>query len=172
MGFERSKGILDGEQIMTVVVLLEHLLMQSMRDASLKDVGVVGRINLAAGRGEGSGVLAKQLDVFLRSIPGLVNFLAALDRPFRQLLVLVFDFGMQSLQDWQHGGFQILFRFQMGIGDALGIAPQILKKSCHSAQLLVEVMPFFEGRRNRLQDFLILLGLGVLDFGGLSDVVL
>ena len=102
MGFERSKGILDGQQVMTIVVLLKHLLMQSMRNASLKNVGVIGRIDLAAGRGEGSGVLAKQLDVFLRSIPGLVNFFAPLGRPLGQLLVLILDLDMQSLQDWQH----------------------------------------------------------------------
>lgn len=83
MGFESSEGFLDGEQVMTVVVLLKHLLMQSMRDASLKNVGVVGRIDLPARRGEGSRVLAKQLDMFLRSIPGLVNFFAPLDRSFR-----------------------------------------------------------------------------------------
>ena len=60
----------------------------------------------------------------------------------------------------------------MGIGDALGVAPQNLKKSCYSAQLLVEVMAFFERRGNRLQYFLIFLGLGMLNFGGLSDVIL
>lgn len=172
MGFERSKGILDGEQVMTVVVLLKHLLMQSVRDASLKNVRVVGRIDLAAGRGEGGRMLAKQLDVFLRSVPGLVNFLAPFDRSFGQLLVFILDLDMQSLQDWQHRRLQILFGFQMGIGNTLGIAPQIFKKSCYSAQLLIEMMTFFERRGNCLQYFLIFLGLGMLDFGGLGDVVL
>ena len=172
MGFERSEGILDGKQVMTVVVLLKYLLMQSVRDTSLKNVGVIGRIDLAARRGEGSCVLAKQLDVFLRSIPGLVNFFAPLGRPLGQLLVLVLDLDMQSFQDWQHRRLQILFGFQVRIRNALGVAPQILKKSCYSAQLLVEVMTFFERRGHRLQYFFIFLGLGMLDFGGLSDVVL
>lgn len=49
-------------------------------------------VQLPARRFECSGLLAKQLDVFLRAVPGLVDFLGALLYPCGDFLMLGLDF--------------------------------------------------------------------------------
>lgn len=58
MALELLERVLYGEQVMPVVVLLQDLLIQSVVHATLKDVGIVGRLDLSARRRESCGVLS------------------------------------------------------------------------------------------------------------------
>lgn len=49
MGFELLEGVLDGEDVLAVVVLLVDLVVETVVDAALDDVGVVLLVELVGG---------------------------------------------------------------------------------------------------------------------------
>lgn len=82
--------------------------------------------------------------MLLRSIPRFVDFLRAFDRTFRQLLGLVLDLSMQTLEDGQDRALEIFLGFEMRICDTLSIGANILEQPCNTTQVLIEVVPFFQ----------------------------
>lgn len=119
VGFKLSEAVLDSEDIVAVVILLDDLLVQAMVDTTLKDVGIFVSADLASGAFKGSRVLAKLLDVLLRGLAGLVDKLAALSSTLCELLGLVLDLGVETLENGEDRALESLCCFGVRVGDAL-----------------------------------------------------
>ena len=118
---ELGEGVLNANQILSVVVLLLDLLVQAVHDTTLKNVRVVPSLHAAAVGVEDSRVLAEQLNVLLSMGSRLVNGLTALAGALGQLLALVLDLSVQALEDGQNGALELLCCFVVLVGDALTI---------------------------------------------------
>lgn len=170
-GLELGKGILHGEEVGAVVVLLENLLVEAVVDAALQHVRVVARRHLAARRLERGRVLPEQLDVLLRRAARLVDQLAALARALVDFLGLVLDLRVQPLEDGQHGALERLGGLGVRVGDALRVAADRLEQARDAAERLVKVVALLERVRDRLEHLFVLLGVRVLHLFGRLDVV-
>ena len=151
MCLELLERVLHSYQVLTVVVLFNNLFTESMVDASLKNIGVVRRINFPSRRSKRRSVLAEKLDMLLRYVSCLVNTLRTFDSSSRQLLGLVFDFGMESFQKWENGAFDIFLSLEVGVCETLRIGANVFEQASNSAQALIEMVPLFQGARHRLK---------------------
>jgi hypothetical protein len=119
VGFELRERVLHTNQVLAVVVLLLHLLVQTVVDSALENVGVVGSLHVAAVRVEDCGVLTKKLNVLLGVLASLVDSLTALAGSLCELLALVLDLGVQAVEDGENGAFQLLRSLVVLVGDTL-----------------------------------------------------
>ena len=119
VGLELGKRVLHADQVLAVVVLLLDLLVEAVVDAALEDVGVVGRLHVAAVRVENCRVLAKELNLLLGVQASLVDSLTALASSLGELLALVLDLGVQAVEDGEDGALELLCRLVVLVGDAL-----------------------------------------------------
>jgi hypothetical protein len=119
VGLELGKAVLNSDDIVAVVVLLNDLLVQTVVDTALKDVGVFVCADLATGAFKGRCVLAKQLDVLLRCCASLVDELASLASTLVELLGLVLDLGVETLEDGQNRTLEELCCLGVRVGNAL-----------------------------------------------------
>ncbi len=67
--------VLNRNQVVAMIILLEHLSAQPMDDTSLNHIGVLGGGHLSSGGLEGRCSLAKKLDMLLRGVAGLLDLL-------------------------------------------------------------------------------------------------
>lgn len=172
MGLERLEVFLQMDQVVAVVVLLDDLLVQSVVDAALDAVGVLGRVHLAAGRLKGCAVLAQQFNVFLSSVPDLLDLLCALAGAVLDLLDLGLDLLVQSLEDGEDGSLEGLLGLGVGVDHGLCVDSHVLEEAGNTTQALVEMPALLKRLRDRLENLLILFGVvrvGLLDGG---DIVL
>jgi hypothetical protein len=119
VGFELRERVLHTNQVLAVVVLLLHLLVQTVVDSTLENVGVVGSFHVATVRVEDCGVLTKKLNVLLGVLASLVDSLTALAGSLCELLALVLDLGVQAVEDGENGAFQLLRSLVVLVGDTL-----------------------------------------------------
>lgn len=119
VSLELSEAVLYGDYVVPVVVLLDDLLVQAVVDTTLENIRVLVGRNLASGAFEGSCVLAKLLDVLLGSCTSLVNKLASFSSTLCELLGLVLDLGVETLEDGEDRALESLCCFGMRVGDAL-----------------------------------------------------
>jgi len=170
--FELLEAVLDGYEVLAVVVFFEDLLVQAVVDAALEEIGVVRLVDFSGGRVKAGRVLAEHLDVPLSHVAGFINVFGGFACARLQFLGLVLDFGVEAREDGQDGPLEVLLRLEVHVRHALSITPNILEQPRHTTQLLCEMMSLLQWVANRLQDLLVLLGLGTLDLLGGSDVVL
>ena len=121
VGLELSKAVLHSDNIVAVVVLLDDLLVQTVVDTALENVGVLVGVDLASSAVKGGCVLAELLDVLLRRLASLVDELAALASTLSELLGLVLNLGMEALEDGQDRALDCLCGFGMRVGDTLAL---------------------------------------------------
>ena len=126
VGFELRERVLHTNQVLAVVVLLLHLLVQTVVDSTLENVGVVGSFHVATVRVEDCGVLTKKLNVLLSVLASLVDSLTALAGSLCELLALVLDLGVQAVEDGEDGAFQLLRSLVVLVGDTLTWLEQLL----------------------------------------------
>lgn len=75
---KRSKVLLDTDQVVAVVVLLQDLLVETVVDASLRDIWIIVRVNLAPRRLRSSALLAQKLNVLLSRVARLLDLFGRL----------------------------------------------------------------------------------------------
>ena len=119
VGLELCERVLYTNQVLAVVVLLLDLLVEAVVDAALEDVGVVGRLHVAAVRVEDCRVLAEEFNLLLSVQAGLVDSLTALASSLGELLALVLDLGVQAVEDGEDGALELLGGLVVLVGDAL-----------------------------------------------------
>jgi hypothetical protein len=121
MCLKLSKGILDTNEVLAVVVLFLDLLVQAMQNTALQDVGIICGLHVAAMRVKCRRVLTEKFNVLLSVGSRLVNGLAALTSPLSQLFALVLDLGVQAFKNGENGAFQLLGRLVVLVGYTLGV---------------------------------------------------
>ena len=126
VSFELGEAVLDGDDVVAVVVLLDDLLVQAVVDTTLKDIGIFVSTDLASGAFKGSGVLAKLLNVLLRGLASLVHELASLSGTLCELLGLVLDLGVETLEDGEDRALESLCCLGVRVGDALLLLSLVL----------------------------------------------
>lgn len=94
MCLELSKAVLHLNHILSVGILFLDLLIQTMVDSSLDNIGIVMSSNFAACRIETCCVLSEQFNVLLRSAARLVHSFPTLSSTLDQFLVLGLDFSV------------------------------------------------------------------------------
>lgn len=119
VSLELGEAVLDSDDVVAVVVLLDDLLVQTVVNTTLKDVGVFVCADLATSASKSSCVLAKQLNVLLRCCASLVDSLASLASTLGELLGLVLDLGVETLEDAKNGTLEELCCLGVRVGDAL-----------------------------------------------------
>lgn len=120
MRLELLEGVLHGQDIVTLVILFGHLLVEAVVDASLQNVGIVVTFDsVACSRIICGSVLAQQLDVLLRQVACLLNSLGSLDSTRGELLSLVLDLFVKTLQRGEHAAFQVLLGVIVHVHHAL-----------------------------------------------------
>jgi len=129
VGLELGEAVLDGDDIVAIVILLDDLLVQAVVDTTLKDVGVFVSTDLASGAFKGSCVLTKLLNVLLRGLAGLVDKLASLSSTFCELLGLILDLGVETLEDGEDRALESLCCFGVRVGNALLLLSLMLVSS-------------------------------------------
>lgn len=113
MGFELRKGILNGNQILSVVVLFQELFVEAMKNSALEDVGIVVSRHFASCRVETSGMLSEQLDVFLRDTACSLDGFGALACTICDFFRFVLDLGVQPFEDRQDRSSEVLGGFSV-----------------------------------------------------------
>lgn len=119
MGLELREAVLNGNQVIAVVVLLHDLLVQSMVYTSLEDIGIFQGIDLPTNRIEVGSVLTQKLNMFLGQGSSLVHSLAALSSALGELLGLVLDLRMEALKERQDGAFERFSGVLVRVGHTL-----------------------------------------------------
>jgi len=119
VSFKLGEAVLDGDDIVAIVILLDDLLVQAVVDTTLKDVGIFVSTDLASGALKGSGVLTELLNVLLRGLTSLVDKLASLSSTLCELLGLILDLGVKTLEDGEDRALEGLCCFGMRVGDTL-----------------------------------------------------
>jgi hypothetical protein len=132
MGFKLSEAVLDLQNIIAVVVLLNDLLVQAVVDTTLENIRVLVSRDLASSAFKGSRVLTKLLDVLLRSGTSLVDKLASLSSTLCELLGLVLDLGVETLEDGEDRALESFCCFGVRVGDALVLLSSMLVVCCAS----------------------------------------
>ena len=77
MAFKLLEGLLHRDQVLPIVVFLQNLSVQMVIHSALKDVGVIVSVDFPSRSVKGSGVLAKELNIFLCVVAGLVDILSS-----------------------------------------------------------------------------------------------
>lgn len=185
--FESGEAVLHRDQVVAVVVLFDNLLVKAVVDAALENVRIVLGLDSAAACVVAAGVLTEQLDVLLSGVARLLDEFGGLAGAGFEFLALVLDFLVETLENRHDLTFELFLRLQVKCCDALissvfelsdrslrdthlSICPHIFKQACHAAQLLIEMMPLLQRIRDRLEDLLVLLGLGLLHLLGRGDI--
>jgi len=119
VSLELGEAVLDRDDILAVAILLDDLLVQAVVDTTLKNVGVLVGRDLPAGALKGSRVLAELFNVLLRSCSGLVDELASLSSTLGELLGLILDLSVETLEDGEDRALESLCCFGVRVGDAL-----------------------------------------------------
>lgn len=116
---ESLEVALDRDQIVSVVVLLNDLLVEAMVDSTMNNVWVIGSIQLASCSAERCGLSTQELNVLLCGVAGLLDFLCALACAGRELFRLVLDFLVKTFEDWENGALEVLLGFEMRVYNTL-----------------------------------------------------
>ena len=119
VSLELSEAVLYSDDIVPVVVLLDDLLVQAVVDTTLENIGVLVGRNLASSAFEGSRVLAELLNMLLGSGTSLVDKLASLSSTLCELLCLVLNLGVKTLEDGEDRALESLCCLGVRVGDAL-----------------------------------------------------
>lgn len=96
---ERGKVVLYCNEIVSVVIFVENLGRQTMKNATADNVWILMRIHLSTSGLIVRSLLAKQFDVLLCGIACFLDLLCALCCSRRQLLGFVLDLLVQSIED-------------------------------------------------------------------------
>jgi len=94
-----GERVLDGKSVLAIVVLLLNLPVQTMVDTSLNNIWVVACMDLTTSAVKGSGVLTEEFNMLLCGVPGFVNELGTLSSTLCELLGLVLNLRVQTLED-------------------------------------------------------------------------
>jgi hypothetical protein len=97
-------------------------------------------------------VLAEKLDLLLCSVPGLLNLLRALLRAARELLGLVLDLLVKTLEDREDRALDGLFGLDVGVDNSLGVNANVFEEAGDTAKGLVEVVALLERLRDGLEE--------------------
>ena len=85
-------------------------------------------------------ILAKKFDMFLSLLAGLVDQLAALAGALVELLVLILNLGVETLEHGQNRALESLGRLGVGVGDGLtGVSTPLLAKTSSSRHAYLSV---------------------------------
>lgn len=144
VGLEGLEVILDGDEIVVVVVLGKHLIAKPMHDTSQDDIRVVASVQLAAGRVVRCRLLAQKLNMLLGGVAHLVDLLSAALSSTLQLLGLVLDLLVQALKNGHDGPLEALLGLDVGVDHRLGVGAHVLEEAGDTAEALVEVMALLE----------------------------
>lgn len=77
---------------------------------------------------------------------------------------------MKAFQDWENRTLDVLFRFEMGVGNALRIGAYIFEQTCNSTEVLVEVVTFLQRMGDCFQTPLVFLCMCFVHLLRFSDV--
>lgn len=114
--FKLLEGILNGEDVLTVIVFLVDLVVEPVIDATLENIRVMLLFDLVGGGGiKGCRVLSQKLNVLLCQVAGLLDGFGALQCAGAQLLGLVFDFLVQALEGREHSVLDTLFALEVHV---------------------------------------------------------
>lgn len=172
MSFELAKGVLDRNQILSVTVFLEDLSIEAIQNAPTKDIGIMLRSHFSTRGIKAGRMVAEKFNGLLGSLTSLVDHLGALARAVCDFLVLVFDLGMQSLEDRQNLSREVLGGLDVQLALGLVIGSNVVKERSNTAYSSVEMVRFFEGVGEGLEDLLLVFGFGLLVLCDVGDVVL
>lgn len=158
VGLKGLKVVLDGDEVVCVVVFGEDLVAQTVQDTAVNDIGVIAAIELAAGGIVRGSLLAEHLNVLLGCVAQLVNLLGARVGARVELLGLVLDFLVQALEDGQDGALEALFGLDVGVDHGLGVGAHVFKEAGNAAEALVKVVTLAERVGDCLEDLFVFLG--------------
>lgn len=120
MSLELLEVVLHGDEVLTVVVLLDNLLVQAVGDTSTENVRIMGGVDLVMGRSvKCSRVLGEELNVLLSDATSLVDSLSTLCSAILQFLRLGLDFLVKTLQGRKHGTLEVPLRVQVQVHHTL-----------------------------------------------------
>ena len=94
MTLELKEGVLNSNEIIAIVIFLENLFVEAMVDTALDDVGIIGGFYFAGTSVKCSGMLTKELDMFLGNVTRFFDALSTFCGPARKFLAFVFNFCM------------------------------------------------------------------------------
>ena len=86
--------------------------------------------------------------MLLGSVAGLLDLLGSLLSTMSELLGLVLDLFMQSLEDGDNGALDALLGFGVGVDQGLSVGSHVLEKASDTAEALVEMVPLLKGVRD------------------------
>lgn len=96
MSLELLEGLFDRDEILSVVVFFENLLVEVVIYNALQYVWIIVRIDLPSRSIERGRVLAQEFDILLRIVPCLVDVLGAFVCPRGEFFGFVFNLLVQS----------------------------------------------------------------------------
>jgi hypothetical protein len=156
--------VLNSDQVISVVVLSNDLAVEAMEDTAVHNVGIIVTVEVTSGGVERGRVLAEQLDLLLSGVTSLLDLLGSLLGTVGELLSLVLNFLVQTLEDGKDGALDALLGFDIGIDKGLGVGAHVLEETSNTAKALVEVVTFLQRVVDGLKRLLILLGVMAVDF--------
>jgi hypothetical protein len=103
---ELLERVLNGNCILTAVVLLNDLFVQTVIDSPLENVRIMWRIDpITCGGVIRGSILGEKLNVFLSSCPRLIDHFPTLSRTWFQFFRFILDFFMKTFKDRQGASF-------------------------------------------------------------------
>jgi len=90
--------------------------MQAVGNSARNDIRVVGSLQITVVRVESCRVLTEQFNVLLCLLTSLVDSLATLASSLCELLALVLDLGVQTIEDGEGSVFELLGCLIMLVG--------------------------------------------------------
>lgn len=123
-----------------------------MQYTTVNHVRVISARDASTGALVASSVLAEKLDLLLCSVPGLLNLLRALLRAARELLGLVLDLLVKTLEDREDRALDGLFGLDVGVDNSLGVNANVFEEAGDTAKGLVEVVALLERLRDGLEE--------------------